>query len=213
MKTIIIKSIFFFVALPFVWESCTKETVVPPSIYAEINGVPVPLNNGDSKISIESNGIGIEFCLLNEAGEPATTFEKGENFKFHLAITNNVSPDSSMYIVSDFLRNPDLFKVYNAGGKSKGQPIEWNGMDKVTDVKNGIVFGEKWTLNIPWHDTENSFRVFQHYFKGANRSPLPRGSYYTKLTQQFCLGRYLPHPQHEEVCTDTLTLKINFEIK
>ncbi len=71
-----------------------------------------PLEGKYKGISIEQNGVGIEFYLLNEDGEPDTVFNEGENFKFHLAIINNVEPDTSMFIVSEFLKDPNLFMVF-----------------------------------------------------------------------------------------------------
>lgn len=59
----------------------------------------------------------------------------------------------------------------------------------------------------------NLIIVFQGLFIGLNQPPLSKGVYYTELNQQFCLGRYLPDPQSEFICTDTLKLKLNFEIK
>ncbi len=91
MKTII--QIFYL--LPAVF------TVTVMSCQKESNEPVMELTN-DSKqkvLTVEKNEIGIEFCLLNEKGEPATVFQEGENFKFHLAITNNVEPDTAMYIV------------------------------------------------------------------------------------------------------------------
>ncbi|MCD6201420.1 MAG: hypothetical protein J7K46_06410 [Bacteroidales bacterium] len=221
MKKIMKKYLWFILALPLLLVSCAKESISPPGTYVEINGVPLQTNGDNNKIDIESNGIGIEFCLLNEAGEPATTFNRGENFKFHLAITNNIQSDTAMYIVSDFLRNPDLYMVYKENGDIVGKPVEWHGMDKISDgyaLRNG----EAWTLEIPWHekrgtempfDYHNLIRVLQHFFIGLNRQPLSKGTYYTKFTQQYCLGRYLPHPQDKIICTDTLSLRIVFEIK
>ena len=211
--------IYGMIFLTSIFTGCQKDLLENPPVDNSLTELPV--NGGKKMISIEQNGVGIVFCLLNEKGKPATTFKEGENFKFHLAIENNVKPDKSMYIVSDFLRNPDLFLVYNSEGDSIGKPVIWDGMDKISDgypIKKGDV----WTLEFPWHeergteqpfDIDNAIRVLQHYFIGTSQPALPKGQYSTKITQQFCLGRYLPHPQHEEICTDTLSLKINFEIK
>ena len=213
MKTII-QIFYLFTALAVTVMSCQKEPIEPVTELA--------IDSEQKVVAVEKNGIGIEFCLLNEKGEPATVFNEGENFRFRLAITNNVEPDTAMYIESDFLRNPSLFMVFSSADDTIGQPAEWHGMLKISDVTNQIKLDEKWDFEIPWReirgtevpfDHHNLIRVFQHYFMGLNRQVLSKGKYYTKFMQQFYLGRYLPHPQSESVYTDTLTLKINFEIK
>ena len=208
---------WFLIVFPLIWLSCTKE---PMSQVIELQ------INGDQKvITVETNGVGIELCLLNEKGEPATVFNEGENFKFHLEIKNNVEKDTAMYIVSDFLRNPDLFRVCKSNGHAIGQPVEWDGMNKISDGYP-IRYNKTWDMQIPWHETrgmeepfdaDNEIRVLQHYFMGLNQQPLSKGKYYTKFTQQFCLGRYFNWKVYvgtfEYLCTNTLILKINFEIK
>jgi len=203
----------FFVA-PVLFTGCNKESLEPVT--------ELPVDGTQKVIKVEENGIGIEFCLVNEQGEPATVFQEGENFRFRLTLKNNVQRDSALYIVSDFLRNPDLFAVYKENGDSVGKPVQWYGMNKISDAVNRICIEEAWTLEFPWHeergaeepfDIDNCIRVLQYYFKGCSQPYLPKGRYYTAFTQQFCLGRYLPHPQHEEICTDTLRFKIHFEIK
>ncbi|NQU79926.1 MAG: hypothetical protein HQ543_00215 [Bacteroidetes bacterium] len=211
----IIQIFYLFPALFIVAvTSCQKEPMEPVTELA--------IDSEQKVIAVEKNGIGIEFCLLNEKGEPDTVFNEGENFKFHLAIINNVEPDTSMFIVSDFLGNPGLFMVFESNSDTIGKPINWCLTDLRSDASNRINHGEKWYMEIPWHETRgievpfdyhNLIGVFQQFFMGLDQPPLSKGKYYTKITQQFCLGKYLPHPQSEFVCTDTLTLKINFEIK
>ena len=197
--------------------NCQKETLEPV--------LELPIDSEQKVLTVEKNGVAIEFCLLNEQGEPATIFNEGENFKFHLAIINNVEPDTAMYIVSDFLRNSGLFTVFNNRGNKIGKPINWYIMDLRSDAANEIAYNNKWDMKIPWHETrgteepfniENLIIVFQHYFIGLNQQPLSKGKYYTKLNQGFCLGRYYDSKDFNEVpfvCTDTLIFKINFEIK
>jgi len=215
MKKLIKPTCLILSVLLIMLLGCTKEQPVSPI-------TEIPINGTQKTIKVEQNGIGITFCLLNDQGQPATVFRQGENFKFNLAIANNVKTDTSMYIVSDFLKNPGLFRVFSSNGYTIGQPVKWDGMDKITDVINQIKLGEKWDMEIPWHETRgtelpfdyhNLIHILQHYFMGLDMQPLSKGKYYTLLTQQFCLGKYLPHPQSEFVCTDTLKFKINFEIK
>ena len=199
--------------IPFLFTGCNKEPVEPVT--------ELPVDGSQKVIKVEDNGIGIEFCLLNEQGEPATVFKEGENFKFHLGIVNNVKEYDSLYIVTDFLRNPGLFMVYKENNDKVGKPVKWKGMNEISDICP-IYKGETWKIEFPWHeergtekpfDYRNLIRVLQHYFMGLAQPYLPKGKYYTAFTRQFCLGRYLPHPQHETICTDTLKLKIHFEIK
>ncbi|MCH7657502.1 MAG: hypothetical protein IIB05_04205 [Bacteroidetes bacterium] len=213
MKTII-QIFYLFPALAVTVMSCQKEPIEPVTELA--------IDGEQKVIAVEKNGIGIEFCLLNEEGEPATVFNEGENFRFRLAITNNVEPDTAMYIISKFLQNSSLFMVFNSAGDTIGKPVIFRGADLVAETTNQIKQEEKWDIEIPWHETRgtevpydyhNLIRFLNSYFMGLNQQPLSKGKYYTELTQQFCLGKYLPHPQSEFVCTDTLELKINFEIK
>ena len=223
MKIIMKIFYLFLTVFPLMVTSCQKEPLE--------SATELTINGEHKVITVEKNGVGIEFCLLNEQGQPATVFNEGEDFKFHLAIINNVEPDTAMYIVSHFLSNSGLFRVYSRNGHTIGQPAEWHGMDKISDGINQIKQGKEWVMEFPWHETrgtevpynaDNDIRVLQHYFMGLNRQPLSNGKYYTKFTQQFCLARYYNYldtppgemdPPTEYFCTDTLTLRINFEIK
>ncbi len=213
MKKIIQIFFLFLPVFTLMLTGCQKESIDPVTELA--------IDGEQKVISVGNNGIGIEFCLLNKQGEPATVFNEGENFKFHLAITNNVQTDTAMYIVSDFLRNPDLFRVFISNGDTVGKPLEGNFCNEISDGINQMKRGEEWVMESPWTETRtftgfydpNTIRFLQCYFSGLNRQSLSKGRYYTKFTQQFCLGRYLPHPQNEYKYTDTFTLTINFEIK
>ncbi len=60
----IIQIFYLFTALAVTVMSCQKEPIEPVTELAV---------DGEQKvIAVEKNGIGIEFCLLNEEGEPAT---------------------------------------------------------------------------------------------------------------------------------------------
>ncbi len=214
MKKIIQIFFLFLPVFTLMLTGCQKESINPVTELA--------IDGEQKVISVGNNGIGIEFSLLNEQGEPATVFDEGENFRFHLALKNNVKRDTAMYIVSDFLTNSGLFCVFSSNGDTIGKPINYHGADLISDGINQIKRGKEWVLEFPWHETRgtqvpfdyrNLIRILQDYFIGLNQQPLSKGSYYTKFTQQFCLGRYLPHPQNEYKCTDTFTFTINFEIK
>jgi hypothetical protein len=173
----------------------------------------------------EQSGMEIEFCLLNEDYQPDSIFDFGENFKFFLSITNNVEPDSTMFIVSDFLVNPNLFMVFDSHDEKIGKPIDWYAMYKRSDAPNEVMKNHKWIMVVPWHEvnfteepfnSENLLHFFQHFFIGLDQPYLESGKYYTKFIQAFCLGRHHNSPEYDNdplVCTDTLTFKISFEIR
>ena len=213
MKKIIQILYLFLIVFIVAFTSCLKDNIEPVT--------ELTINGDEKVITVENNGVGIEFCLLNEQGEPATVFDEGENFRFHLALKNIVKPNSAMYIDSDFLTNSGLFCVFSSSGDTIGKPINYRGADLISDGINQMKQGEEWVLEFPWHETKgteepfdyrNLIRVLQHYFMGLDQAFLQKGTYYTKFTQQFCLGRYVDPPT-EYICTETLTLKINFEIK
>lgn len=179
----------------------------------------IPVNGTVKMIRVEQNGVEITFCLLNEQGEPATIFSQGENFRFHLAIKNRVQKDTALYIVSSFLSNPDLFQVYDENGISEGKPWKLSKCSYISDGVNELKRGEEWTMESPWQENDSVESHFlQCYFQGLDQPLLPSGKYYTAFTQQFCLGRYFHYEDYSDtpyefMCTDTLTFKINFEIK
>ena len=181
----------------------------------------LPVDGKQKTIRIEENGIAIEFCLLDSSNQPATVFNKGENFKFHLSLTNNFRPDSVMYIVRDFLHNTDLFLVYKSNNDSVGKPLKCIGCTEIMDVAHQIEQGEKLIIESYWtesyvfenHWDPDGIRFLQCYYSGLNMEPLDTGKYYTKLSQQFCLGRFVQPPDDVFVCTSLLDLKINFQIK
>ncbi|TAL69100.1 MAG: hypothetical protein EPN88_06825 [Bacteroidetes bacterium] len=215
---------FFYVVLL----SCLVVTIIGchkklEDLGNKINSKQIELSDTSNLrvINVQQNGIDIEYCLLNENGQPATAFNEGEQFNFHLAITNNYDQDTSLYIVSDFLENPCLFMVFKNTSDTIGKPVSWNGMYKTGDYYNKLKKGQKWYMDIPWRESRgteipfnfnNLIRVFQHFFIGLNKPFLSKGTYFTEFKQEFCLGRYLPDPQYL-ICTDTLQLRINFEVK
>lgn len=172
-------------------------------------------------IRVFQNGISVEFCLINGNGQPAASFNEGEQFKFRLSITNYYDQDTSLYVITDFLKNPNLFMVFKSSSDSVGKPIKLFFIYKTGDYYNKIKKGEKFLVEIPWTESkgselpfrfDNLINFFQYYYIGLNRPSLPKGKYYTEFNQKFCLGRYLPDPQ-VPICTDILQLRIDFEVK
>ena len=213
MKTKYFLLIVIFI-VPFLFTGCNKEPVEPVT--------ELPVDGSQKVIKVEENGIGIEFCLLNEQGEPATVFKEGENFRFRLSITNKIQKYDSMYIVSNFLDSPYLFMVYKENGDSIGSPVEWPHFSYYISDGFPLKKGKIWSFEFYWHETrgtekpydeKNLIKVLQHLFKGLAQPYLPKGKYYTAFTQHFCLASYVNRPNNEYFCTDTLQLKIHFEIK
>jgi len=184
-----------------------------------INNNEITVDGTQKTINVEQNRIGITFCLLNDQGQPATVFRQGENFRFYLSIKNNVQKDTALYIVSDFLSNSDLFRVYDENGTAIGKPLKLSFCYYTSDGINELKRGKEWALESFWHVNNSAETHFlQCYFQGLNQPLLPSGKYYTKLTQQFCLGKYFNYENYsytpyEFICTNILNLKINFEIK
>lgn len=201
---------------------CTYNYTVTPNQLTKI-----PINGTFKTINITQNGIGINFCLLNSQEQPATVFSQGENFKFYLAIKNKFQRDTATYIINNFLGNPDLFRVYKENGTVIGKPWKLQTCLDISDENNSLPRGKTWILESPWNVNgipnpaidSSLMRHLQCYFEGLNQPMLPPGKYYTKLTQQFQLGIYINpfsmavYPADNYLRTDTLKLKINFEIK
>jgi hypothetical protein len=112
--------------------------------------------------------------------------------------------------------------VFRSAYDTIGKPVKLFFWYKIGDAINEIKKGETWHLDIPWHETRgteipfnlnNVIKKFQYDFIGLNQPPLSKGTYYTEFTKQFCLEKYGLHPEGKSVCTDTLHLKINFEVK
>jgi len=178
----------------------------------------ITVNVKQKVINVQQKGLEITFCLLNEQGQPATVFRQGENFKFYLAIKNNVKDYDSMYIVSSFLANPDLFRVHDENGTIIGSPWKLGFCYYVTDVVNKLNRGKEWSMESSWQEKQTNDSTEMHflqcYFHGLDQPMLAPGKYYTSFSQQFSIGAYHPHPSTGYIVrTDTLNFKINFEIK
>ena len=179
--------------------------------------VELPIDGDTKTISVERNGIGIEFCLLNEQGEPATVFKEGENFRFRLSLQNNTSYDAIyMTLGLGYGYIPDEFYVFDSFGDTIGRPFYFQGADYVLEKCPVIKKGKSFVLDIPWIENRDEWHICTLYAHGLKNKPLPKGVYYTILSHKFCFrdqSLSFPEKDNEIFCTDSLLLKINFEIK
>jgi len=212
---------FIFILVILLFSGCKKSSLKEETPIAK--QTKSSASDSSDMIVYKQNGITIEYCMLNEKGLPATIFREGENFKFHLGIVNNIEPDSVMWVVSNFLRNPKLFMVYDNVNDSIGAPIKLFFIYKRGDPLNMLELGGKWSFDVFWEEkrgteipslsVDNMIIAFQHRFIGLNQKPLPKGKYYSEFRQNFCLGRFGTDNPFNLICTDTLKLHIDFEIQ
>ena len=202
----------FFSLFMVAMVSCQKESIEP--------GTELAINGEQKVISVEKNGIGIEFCLLNEQGEPATIFNEGEDFRFHLAITNNIKSYDSVYMPlctgCGYGYIPDEFYVMDSQGDTIGRPFYFSGADYVLIDCPLIYKGESFILDIPWTENRDNWRICTLYAHGLKNTPLTKGIYYTSFTHKFCFRDAALHGQgnpDEYICSDNNSFKINFRIK
>lgn len=217
MKTIVKIFYLLFMMFPVMVMSCQKESIEPVITELAIDGK-------QKVISVEKNGIGIEFCLLNEQGQPATVFNEGEDFRFHLVIRNNVKSCETLYI--PFCRDctgygnsyfPDEFYVMSAQGNTIGRPFYIRGADFSLERCFKIKKGERLVmLDIPWTESRDYWHICNLYAHGSKNEPLSKGIYYVSFSHRFCFRDFtlpgLGKPD-EFICSDNISLKIYFEIK
>jgi hypothetical protein len=199
MKTTILKISFICLFMSLMGAGCKKNQ----EILWEISP--------DSKTTIiqkEENGIQFKFCLLNEEGEPATTFKKGENFKFHFEITNNSGVE--LYFIPNFgYNNNDFCRVINSSNQDKGQPFK---LLNVTDVGLGAyAFSPNTTIlfEVDWADQRQEYWYWeQATYESLHQTILPNGKYYTQFSYHFKFEKAVG----SAVDANELRFQINFEI-
>ena len=160
------------------------------------------LNVGDKNAVIqkEVNGIEFKFCLLNEAGEPATVFNEGENFTFQFSIKNNVSKE--IYFDPTLMNTQGFCEVhdkYSSYGIPYIKPTYIN-LIMPTAIKKGDAVD----ISIKWLPDNNEWTIGPINFTKGNSVLLKKGKYYTEFTHKF---------DFDTVKTEKLTFKINFEIE
>ena len=197
MKTKILKLSTVILLFAFITAGCQKDYIFE-------------LNIGDKNAVIvqEVNGIEFKFCLLNEQGEPATVFYKGENFTFQFSIKNNTKDtlpffDYGFYNLNDFCAVSSIDKSY-------GKPFSFIN-NTTSEISRLLPPGEEhYKFAVPWHDERDDWVYFWAQFESTKQPLLIKGRYYTQFAYAFPFGKPFWEP---ELVTDLIKFKINFEIK
>ena len=179
MKPTIIKTSLIFQLFIIIGTGCKKE---PDNLtFYEIS------NNSETKtIQEEIDNIEFKFCLLNEQNEPATTFNKGENFSFCFTVTNNKNEKLYFDPFFAYSKENDFFRVFNSNNQDIGKPFVFLGYDKVGIGAYPFGMGKSYTFIQQWTDSRDSIWNWQHgYYKRANQQPLTADRYYTDFRYQF----------------------------
>ena len=167
----------------------------------------IQIGDKNAVIQKEVDGIEFKFCLLNEAGEPATVFNEGENFTFQFSFTNHTT--DTIIVLYDFV-NDDFFRVFSITNQEKqdlGKPYtsiwcEFVGIPMYYKLKPTETGG----LQCPW-----VFNVEQDtspFCVSESKDYLQIGRYSTNFSLHFSYK--IEESEHTIRNKD---FKINFEIK
>ncbi len=159
-------------------------------------------------IQKEVNGIEFKFCLLNEMGEPATTFKEGENFTFRFSIKN--LNDDTITVTTEFISD-NFFRVYQLTSNSlidMGKP--WTGVwckYSLTSQEFKMGSSIEKQLNCPWVLTDYNAPDYP-ICMDESKNYLSQGEYSTSFNLNFHyrIG-------DKENIIDNAIFKINFEIQ
>jgi len=198
MKTKILKLCLIILSFSLLGTGCEKDE----------NFFELQIGDENPVIKKEVNGIEFKFCLLNEKGEPATVFNEGENFTFQFSIINN-RQDSLPFWDLNFYRLDDFCAV-NSSKKYYGKPFIFIGSSYTPVSKWLPSKKEHYQFKVPWYDERDEWVYFWAEFMSTKQPLLNRGKYYTQFAYAFTFETPVREP---EVITDTITFKINFEIK
>lgn len=192
MKSKILKLSVLFLPLLFIGAGCNNDEDL----------FELQIGDKNAVIQKEVDGIEFKFCLLNEAGEPATVFNEGENFAFQFSIENNT--DTILYYDNSLFNENGFCEVKN-NNESSGMPYKKPVViELIGKVAFGIPIGYSVDKNIKWISNDDVWTVGHVSFKKNNNSPLAKGIYHTEFSHRF---------DFDTMKTNKLTFKINFEIK
>lgn len=196
IKTILTATLLLLVV------SCSKENTENKTFQ---------INIGDAKAYIETEigGITYKFQLLNEAGNPATEFNEGENFTFYFSETNNTENNYFSYPNYAYSQTNNFCCVFNKKNENIGRPYVL-GTIKLVGIggypfnkKSERVFMQNWADN-----REESWNWNYANYKSNNNLPLKKGTYHTEFIHNF---EY--NINENKITTGILSFKINFKIK
>lgn len=128
------------------------------------------------------NPLTVNFQLQNADGDECYSFHEGENIIFRLEIKNNTDDDVRLPPIDEIL-GFDIFHVYSKNGEDMG--MSWDGI-----VTNFLPF-----YAIPAHTSDvkicpwfnipslatNGIGYSEYFYKENDKSPLPKGDYYSKF--------------------------------
>ncbi len=197
MKPIILKLSAIFLLFAVLSAGCQKDEDL----------FELQIGDENAVIQKEIDGIEFKFCLLNEAGEPATIFNEGENFTFQFSIKNNTAENLPFNKENvKFIYLKDFFAV-KSNQKYYGKPKLYDFDENTYPIDEKLRWlgpGVTQTATDTWiNDKEENTRLNETPDIKLN-SPLDIGNYFTEFSYQFNFGK---------VETEKLTFKINFEIK
>ncbi|MFV0268338.1 MAG: hypothetical protein ACK5HT_14520 [Draconibacterium sp.] len=192
MKPTILKLSALFLSLLFIGAGCNNDEDL----------FELQIGDKNAVIQQEVNGIEFTFCLLNEAGEPATVFNEGENFTFQFTITNNT--DTVLYNDVSLFDEEGFCEIKNnegSSGMSFDKPVA---VELIGKVAFRIPVGSSVKNNILWIPNNDVWTEGHVSFKKNNNSYLTKGVYYTQFSHRFSFDTKQTHK---------LTFKINFQVK
>ena len=135
----------------------------------------------------EDSSITVDFQLQDEEGNGCYTFSEGDNIIFRLELKNNTESDiitKPTYQIIGF----NAFRVYSKSGEDMGTP--WDSFDANFRAHDIIGARSSVVLVCPWFDIPSLYDLEEerHYSgifnKKEEKSPLPKGEYYSKFDVQ-----------------------------
>jgi hypothetical protein len=184
----IIKTAAILLILAGGFFSCGKENTDD----TDIREIPKPIS--EIPINHVTDGMEFSFCLLNEKGEQATVFSKGENFGFYFKCTNN-NANNEFRINNAFLTDliyDGFSRVISYQNDTIGSPFgKSEARDTVTlcmDRLDWFPFhGENnsYEVIIPWNGSRKEWPSITCPFEKCQGKYLPAGKYYTELAHDF----------------------------
>ena len=155
----------------------------------------------------EIDGIAFKFCLLNEKGEPATVFKKGENFSFYFSVTNKT--EEELFFFPDFAYSNEngFCEVFSSDNQKIGKPFICLYYAKIGIGAYPFNAEESYVFRQQWEDKRNSIWHWKYgSYESNHQKPLPKGDYFTEFQSRFRL-------EHQHKDTNNLDTTLTFQIK